>query len=156
MNSHRAIFIALFLSLTSLALAQTKVEPKALTPFQQTLADAEKGFIAAAKKGNVEYFKRTLADDYSWVGVDGQLHDREEVLGELGYGGVDLTPYNIKVVELSDSAGIVTYDLIMKVPATEDQGPPPRYQHWSTTWIKQGDQWKIKFQQTTPTHWGDW
>ena len=156
MNLHRVILIPLFFSLTSLAPAQAKVEPKPLSPFQQTLLDAEKGFIAAARKGDMEYFKRTLADDYSWVGMDGQLYDRQDALGELGYGGVDLTAYNMKALELSDSAGIVTYDLIMKVPAVEDQGPPPRYQHWSTTWIKQGDQWKIKFQQTTPTHWGDW
>jgi len=97
-----------------------------------------------------------LTDDYSLVGFDGQLHDRQETLGELGSGGVNVMPYNVKVVELGDAAAIVTYDVVMQVPPAEDQGAPPRYQHWSSTWIKQGDQWKIKFQQTTPTHWGDW
>jgi hypothetical protein len=38
----------------------------------------------------------------------------------------------------------------------EDQGPPPRYQHFSTTWVKQGDVWKMKFQQMTVAHFGDW
>ena len=103
-----------------------------------------------------EFLKRTLTDDYALVGFDGQLHDRQETLGELGSGGVNVMPYNVKVVELGDAAAIVTYDVVMQVPPAEDQGAPPRYQHWSSTWIKQGDQWKIKFQQTTPTHWGDW
>jgi len=123
---------------------------------QQTLIANEKAFVAAAKKGDAEYFKRTLTDDYSQVGIDGQLHDRQEVLGELSSGGIDLTPYNVAVVELGEAAAIVTYDLIMHIPAAEDQGPPPRYQHWSSVWTKQGNVWKLKFQQTTPTHWGDW
>lgn len=156
MKLHRVLFVILCSSFSTLAFAQFATPPKPLTPTQQALVAAEKSFIAAAKKGDPAYFKRTFTDDYSLVGFDGQLHDREETLGELGSGGVDLMPYNIKVVELGDSVAIVTYDVVVQVPAVEDQGPPPRYQHWSTTWIKQGDQWKIKFQQTTPTHWGDW
>jgi hypothetical protein len=147
--------IVLFVLAPATCIAQAS-SSKPLAPLEQTLVAAEKSYMTAAKKGDVEYFKRTLTDDYSMVGIDGQLHDRQEVVGEFGSGGVDLTAYNIKVVELGDGAAIVTYDLIMQIPAEEDQGPPPRYQHWSTTWVKQGDQWRIKFQQTTATHWGDW
>jgi len=146
----------LVLLCSTISLAQAGTAAKALTPLQQTLIANEKAFVAAAKKGDAEYFKRTLTDDYSQVGIDGQLHDRQEVLGELSSGGIDLTPYNLAVVELGEAAAIVTYDLIMHIPAAEDQGPPPRYQHWSSVWTKQGDVWKLKFQQTTPTHWGDW
>jgi hypothetical protein len=157
MKLDRIFVVLLCVSLGIFAFAQTTTSaPKPLTPTQQALVDAEKGFVAAAKKGDAEYFKRTLTDDYSMVGVDGQLHDRQETLGDLSSGGVNLMPYNIKVVELDADAAIVTYDVVMQVPPAEDQGAPPRYQHWSSTWIKQGDQWKLKFQQTTPTHWGDW
>ena len=135
---------------------QTAAAPKVLTPVEQALIGAEKSFIAAAKKGDGEYFKRTLTGDYSLVGYDGQLHDREEVLGELGSGGVDLMAYNMKVVELGEGTAMVTYDVVFRIPPEEDQGPPPRYQHWSSVWVKQADAWKLKFQQTTPTHWGDW
>jgi hypothetical protein len=130
--------------------------PKPLTPLEQTLTSAEKNFIEATKKGDAEFFKRTLTDDYSMVSMDGQLYDRQEILGQLSSGGVQLTPYNFKVVSIADGVAIVTYDVIMQVPASEDQGPPPRYQHWSSVWVKQADAWKLKFQQTTPTHWGDW
>jgi hypothetical protein len=153
MTLHRILFVLLC---STVGLAQAGESAKPLTPLQQTMIANEKSFIAAAKKGDAEYFKRALADDYSQVGVDGQLHDRQEILGELISGGVELTPYNLTVMELGEGTAIVTYDLIMHIPPSEDQGPPPRYQHWSSIWVKQGDAWKVKFQQTTPTHWGDW
>jgi len=154
---NRLVVVLLFCGTFSLAgFGQTSAPAKPVTPLQQTLVANEKSFIAAAKKGDAEYFKRALADDYSLVGVDGQLHDRQEVLGELSSGGAELTPYNLTVVDLGEGAAIVTYDLIMHIPPSEDQGPPPRYQHWSSVWVKRGDAWKLKFQQTTPTHWGDW
>src|SRR5258708_2954677 len=153
MKLHCVFFVLLC---SAVGLAQAGEPPKPLTPLEQTMIAAEKSYIAAAKKGAAEYFKRTLTDDYSQVGIDGQVHDRQEVLGELSSGGVELTPYNLAAVDLGEGAAIVTYDLIIRVPPSEDQGPPPRYQHWSSGWVKQGDAWKLKFQQTTPTHWGDW
>jgi hypothetical protein len=153
MKLNRVLFVVLTFTIS---LAQAGESPKPLTALQQTMIANEKSFIAAAKKGDAEYFKRTLADDYSQVGIDGQVHDRQEVLGELSSGGAELTPYNLAAVDLGEGAAIVTYDLIMHIPPEEDQGPPPRYQHWTSVWVKQGDAWKVKFQQTTPTHWGDW
>jgi len=127
-----------------------------LTPLEQTIIGAEKSFIEAAKKGDAEFFKRTLTEDFSDVGFDGQLYDRQEALDGVTGGGVDLMPYNFKVVTAGEGTAIVTYDVVLRVPAAEDQGPPPRYQHFSSVWVKQGNQWKLKFQQATPTHWGDW
>ena len=42
------------------------------------------------------------------------------------------------------------------IRCAEDQGPPPRYQHFSSVWVQQDDQWKLKFHQATAAHWGDW
>jgi hypothetical protein len=157
MKNRLAVLLILFCCADSVAgFGQTSPPARALSPSEQMLVADEKSFMAAAKKGDAEYFKRTLTEDYSMVGIDGQLHDRREVLGELSSGAIELTPYNLTVVELGEGAAIVTYDLIMHIPPSEDQGPPPRYQHWSSVWVKQGDAWKLKFQQTTPTHWGDW
>src|SRR5436853_4417856 len=133
--------------------AQAPTSTKPLSPLEQTLISAEKSFIEAAKKHDVEYFKRTLADDYVFVGDDGQLHERHEVIGDLSSEAMDLMPYNMKVLQASEGAAVVTYDVIKQVPPAEDQGPPPRYQHWSSLWTRQADQWKLKFQQSTPTHW---
>jgi len=141
---------------TVASFGQANAPAKPLSPVEQTLMAAEKSFVEAAKKGDVAYFKRTLTDDFSFVEFDGQLYDRQDMLDQFGDGGVDLLPYDMKVVMAGDGVAIVTYNVVLRVPATEDQGPPPRYQHFSTVWVKHGDTWKMKFQQMTASHWGDW
>jgi hypothetical protein len=129
---------------------------KVPSEFEQTLMTAEKGFIDAAKKGDVAFFKRTLADDFSFVSFDGQLYNRQEMLEQYSQAGTDILPYEMKVVSAGEGVVIVTYNVVYRVPAAEDQGPPPRYQHFTTVWVKQSDVWKMKFQQMTASHWGDW
>jgi len=137
------------------ARAQSATTPaKALSPLEQAVIGAEKAFIAALKKSDVDFFKRTLTDDYSFVGFDGQLGDRDAAVDELD--GAEIMPYNFKVVAAGDNTAIVTYDAVVQVPPAEDQGPPPRYEHFSSVWVKHSGEWQLKFQQTTPTHWGDW
>lgn len=135
---------------------QANAPDKALSPVEQELMTAEKSFVDAAKKGDVAFLKRTLTNDFSFVQFDGQLYDRQDMLDQFSDGAVDLMPYEMKVVMAGDDVGIVTYNVVLRVPAVEDQGPPPRYQHFSTVWVKQGDAWKMKFQQMTASHWGDW
>jgi len=137
--------------------AQTPVATKTLSPLEQTLIASEKSLIEAKKKDDGAFFKRTVSDDFALVGVDGELSERQEAVDELGDSGLlELTPYNIKVVAASEGAAIVTYDAIVRKAPEEDQGPPPRYQHFSSVWVKQGDAWKLKFHQATAAHWGDW
>jgi hypothetical protein len=124
--------------------------------YEQTLMTAEKGFIDAAKKGAVAFFKNTLTDDFSFVASDGQLYGRQDMIDQFAQGGVDILPYEMKVLSAADNVAIVTYNVVFRVPPAEDQGPPPRYQHFTTVWVKQGDSWKMKFQQMTAAHWGDW
>jgi hypothetical protein len=147
-----------FAVLTSFpAATQTHEASKPLSAFEQTVIANEKSLIDAEKKDDGAYFKQTLADDFSLVGIDGELVQGTEAAGGLGDTDlVELTPYDIKVVPLADKGAIVTYDAIIREAPEEDQGPPPRYQHLSSVWIKQGEQWKLKFHQTTAKHWGDW
>jgi hypothetical protein len=135
---------------------QGSVPAKVASPLELALMSAEKSFVEAAKKGDVAFFRRTLTDDFSFVAFDGQLNDRQDMLDQFAEGGFNLEPYDMKVVMAGEGVGIVTYDVVLRVPRAEDQGPPPRYQHFSTVWVKQGDGWKMKFQQMTASHWGDW
>lgn len=153
-----SIIIALcLLSACSLCGAQTATAPvKPLSPAEQALMAAEKSFIAAAKKGDIAFFKHTLTDDFSFVSFDGQLYQRQDMLEQYSQPGTDVLPYEMQVIVPGDGVGIVTYNVVFRVPPTEDQGPPPRYQHFSTVWVKLGDAWKMKFQQMTAAHWGDW
>lgn len=152
----RALISVLCFVITLSAFAQVPQPPKPLTPLEQTLIDAEKKFVAAAKKGDADYFKHTLTDDFSFVSFDGDLGERQDMIDGIGGGGVDLLPYDMKVVSVTDDVAIVSYDVVFRVPPAEDQGPPPRYQHFSTVWVKQSGEWKMKFQQMTASHWGDW
>ena len=153
---HGFVVLIILLCCAVAAAGQANAPEKPLTPFEQTLMNAEKGYVEAAKKGDIAFFKRTLTDDFSFVAFDGQLYSRQDMLDQFGGGGVDLLPYDMKVLAAGDGVGIVTYDVVLRVPASEDQGPPPRYQHFSTVWVKQGDVWKMKFQQMSVSHWGDW
>jgi hypothetical protein len=155
MKSGRVIF-AVLIGCAVAGWAQRNAPAQPLTPLEQTLMRAENGFVEAAKKGDIAFFKRTLTDDFSFVAFDGQLYRRQDMLDQFGEGGLNLQPYDMKVVQAGDGVGIVTYDVVVRVPPAQDQGPPPRYQHFSTVWVKQGDAWKMKFQQMTASHWGDW
>ena len=148
---------AIFL-LASVVLSSAQAAPaKDLSPLEQTLVASEKSLIEAKKKDNGAFFKRTLSEDFTLVGVDGELHQRQEAMDELGDSGLlELTAYDIKVVAVGENAAIVTYNAIVRKAPEEDQGPPPRYQHFSSVWVKQGDAWKLKFHQATAAHWGDW
>jgi hypothetical protein len=151
------VFMALFCCAFTVAGAgQANVPAKPPSALEQTLMSAENSFVEAAKKGDVAFFKRTLTDDFSFVAIDGQLSERQDMIDQFAEGGQNLQPYEMKVVMAGENVGIVTYDAVVRVPPAEDQGPPPRYQHFSTVWVKQGEAWKMKFQQTTASHWGDW
>jgi hypothetical protein len=137
--------------------AQAPTASKVLSPLEQTLIASEKSLIEAKKKDDGAFFKRTLTAGFSLVGADGRLLERQEAADDLGDSGlVELTPYDIKVVAAGENAAIVTYDAIVRKKPEEDQGPPPRYQHFSSVWVKQGDAWKLTFHQATAAHWGDW
>lgn len=156
MRNYFGLFLILFCMVCHAGAQSQSAPTKPLTAFEQTLASAEQSFVDAAKKGDIAFFKRTLADDFSFVAFDGQLYQRQDMLDQFGEGGLDLQPYDMKVLPAGEGVGIVTYDVVLRVPPAQDQGPPPRYQHFSTVWVKQGDTWKMKFQQMTASHWGDW
>lgn len=149
--------VLFFLGTPLPGVSQAPATAKTLSPLEQTLIASEKGLLEAKKKDDGAFFKRTLTEDFSLVGVDGKLLEGQEAVDNLGDSGLlELTPYDIKVVAVGEDGAIVTYDAIVREKPEEDQGPPPRYQHFSSVWVKQGDAWKLKFHQATAAHWGDW
>jgi hypothetical protein len=139
------------------AMAQAPAAAKPLTAVEQAAVSNEKNLIEAKKKDNAATLKGMVTEDFSLVGVDGRLLEKQEAVGDLGDSGlIEIMPYDIKVVSIGEDAAIVTYDAVVRKKPEEDQGPPPRYQHFTSVWVKQGDAWKLKFQQSTAAHWGDW
>ena len=154
---HTMSAVILLLASVIPGVAQDPAPATLASPLQQALVASEKSLIAAKKKDDATLLKRIVSEDFSLVGIDGRLLQRQEATGDLGDSElVELTPYDMKVVAAGDGAAIVTYDAIVRKKPEEDQGPPPRYQHFTSVWVRQGDTWKLKFHQATAAHWGDW
>lgn len=115
---------------------------------ERQLLDNLHQYIQAYTQKNLDYFKRTLTEDFLCVPKNGGTSNRAEFLEDVASPGTEKEPrtYNVKVVPLSDTVALLTYDEI-------DTGDQPRYRHNTHVWIKQGDQWKLKFLQTTPNTW---
>ena len=144
-------FIACFFCFSIAVLAQPPGDPaKPLTPLEQTLISSTNAVSEAQKARNVDYLKRTLTDDFLAVGSEGKLHNKEEITQSAHDGELkDFYAYNRRVLPVNDNAAIVTYDCIIHMPEGDAPGMAPRYQHISDLWVKQGDQWRLKFQQAT-------
>jgi hypothetical protein len=132
-------------------LAQTPAGAKAkpLSPLEQTLIANSKAVGEAEKKKDTDFFKRTLTDDFLEVAADGKVYGRDDIMEGVRLADLqEYSPYDIQVLVVNESAGIVTYDCIVRMTLGDET--VPRYQHISDLWIKQGDQWRLKFQQATP------
>jgi len=156
MKRGRVAVLILLSSAVGLARVGPAKGEKAPSEFEQTLMTVEKGFIDAAKKGDLTFFKNTLTPDFTYVSFDGQLYERQDMVDQFAQGRMEILPYEMKVMPAGEGVAIVTYNVVLRVPPSEDQGPPPRYQHFTTVWVRQADTWKMKFQQMTASHWGDW
>jgi hypothetical protein len=123
---------------------------KPLSVLEQTLIANTNAVPEAQKSKNVDFLKRTLTDDYVFVGSEGKLHDKEEILGSARDGELkDYYTYNLRVLPVNDEAAVVTYDCIIHMLEGDAPGMAPRYQHISDLWVKQDDQWRLRFQQAT-------
>jgi hypothetical protein len=126
-------------------------ENNASGQFDAQLIESVKQLSVASQRNDGDYFKRTLTDDFIAVPKNGGTVERadflEDILGaDKSQENKEIRLYNIRVLPLSEAAALVTYDEIAP-------GEGPRYRHVTDIWTKQADQWKLKFQQTTPNLW---
>jgi hypothetical protein len=144
-------FSACLFTFSMAALAQVSgSSSKPLSALEQRLI-ANTNAVPQAQKGkDVNFLKRTLTDDFVFVGSEGKLHDKEEVTESARDGELkDFYTYNLRVLPVNDEAAVVTYDCIIHMPEGDAPGLAPRYQHFSDVWVKQDDQWRLRFQQAT-------
>src|SRR5581483_88164 len=160
----RFTFIGLFCAVLMLSMPSaaapappnttTNTAGKTLSPFGQKLVENEQAFLAAAERGDVAYVKKAVAEDYSAIGSNGADDDYNDLLEgvrsaakeKAGDAKDQPIRYFFEVVQLDDDCAVVSYN-------TVNAGGHPRYLHTSDTWVKNGDQWKLKFRQSTPNVW---
>ena len=149
MNNY-ALAVLILYSVVSLAQNSGSVAVvKPATALDNVLTANDKAMAQAYKQKDVDFFKRTYTDDFVGIGYDGKRYDKGDVLENIRTGDVqEYRAYNIEILPMGDGAATVTYDCIIRMTLYDE--PIPRYQHISAMWVKQGDQWRLKFQQSTP------
>jgi len=121
-----------------------------LTSLEESLIAQSKAVPQAEKSKDTEALQRLLTDDFRQVGSEGTLHEKRDFLDDAKDGRLtDFTVYNFKVLSLDENAAIVTFDAVIN-EAEGDTDVAPRYQHVSDVWVKQGEQWRLRFEQATP------
>lgn len=117
---------------------------------QQELIDTQKAFLDAQERGDAEYVRSAVADDFLAIETNGDSSGKRELVHGIHppeNSKAKPTWYQFNVVQLDSDCAVVTYNAVFH------GAPLDRYQHLSDTWVKQGGQWKLKFQQTTVNLW---
>ena len=63
------------------------------------------------KKGDVAFFKRTLADDFAFVSFDGRLYGRQDMVDQYVQAGTDILPYEMRVASAGDESQLLRITL---------------------------------------------
>ena len=142
----KPIMFAMVMVVSIYCSAQTGTSPALL---QQGLIAQTQAVAQAQKSKDGDTLKRLLTDNFQQVGSEGKLHDKDDFTGDAKDGKLTgYTLYNFKFLSIDDNAAIVTYDAVIHMTEGDDL-LAPRYQHFSDVWVKQGDQWRLRFQQAT-------
>jgi hypothetical protein len=144
--------IGLWLLLLSMnARAQAGQSTESSGSLVQTLMDKSNEVQSLRKSKDVSGIKLLLTDDFDYVGGDGRLHHRDELLGDMQDGTLrDFKLYEPQAVQIVSSAALLTYNAIVDMREGDDPGMAPRYQKVTDLWVKQGNEWRLKFEQATP------
>ncbi len=121
-----------------------------MSSVQQELINIQKAFLDALERGDAEYVKNAVADDFVQIETNGDSTGKIELVHSARppeHPGPKPVVYDFHIVRLDEGCAVVIYKAVFPGGQTE------RYQHLSDTWVKQDGQWKLKFQQSTLNLW---
>lgn len=148
---HVASMVLSFVLLSTSALAQAGEGKENSGPLVQALMEKSNEVYSLRKSKDVNGIKTLLADDFDYVGGDGRLHHRDELLGDMQDGTLhDFRLYEPQAVQIDSGTALVTYSAIIDMREGDEPGMAPRYQKVSDLWVRQGNDWRLKFEQATP------
>ena len=150
-SSCAPLILALFLAVIGpQVLAAPQRDGKSSADFAQQLLDLEKSLHDAEKRHDRTFVENTLTDDFLAITTDGETKSRAEALSDASDDQrLEYRIYNPQVVSLNDTAAVLSYNVIVRMVHYDED--IPRYQRVSSIWVKQGNDWKLKFQQATAT-----
>jgi hypothetical protein len=121
-----------------------------LSSVQQELIGVQKAFMDAQERGDAQYVKNAVADDFILIEADGNNTGKADFVGDVHppeHPGPSPILYDFNVVQLNEDCIVVAFKAVFPGRRLE------RYQHLSSTWVKEAGQWKLKFQQSTLNLW---
>src|SRR5579872_2196188 len=117
----------------------------------QVLTEKSNEVQSLRKSKDVSGIKSLLTHDFDYVGGDGRLHHLDELLGDMQDGTLrDFKLYEPQAVQIDSTAALLTYNAILDMREGDEPGMAPRYQKVSDLWVKEGNEWRLKFEQATP------
>ena len=153
MRTCRMVMVSVYAAVllcVSAGARDTAAQQSPTSSIQQELIDLQKAFVDAQERGDAEYVKNALADDFTQIETNGDSSGKNDFLKDVHppeRPGPSPILYEFKVMELDEGCAVVTYKAVFAGNQLE------RYQHVSDTWVKQDGKWKLKFQQSTLNLW---
>ncbi len=113
--------------------------------------ESSRAVLEAQKTRDPDAVKNLLTPDFTMVGSDGKVYDRDELMDIAREGRLkSYQIYDVKIMDVGEGAILVSYSLIL-TQSEGDNGLAPRYQRVSDLWMKQDNQLRLKFEQATAT-----
>ena len=146
------VCILMFCTVSS---AQTVPQPGA--PDAQALVTKSKAVLEAVKAKNAAALNGLLADDFRSIDMAGDSGSRNEMLGTAREGLLkDFIFYSPLAFRIDNDSMLVSYNVAITLSdaaqkeLAEDNLTWPRYSKVSDLWVRQDNDWKLKFEQVTP------
>jgi len=116
---------------------------------RQELIELQKAFVNAQERGDAEYVKKAVAEDFVAIETNGSTSERSEFVRVERPERPGPSPilYDFNIIQLDEDCAVLTYRAVFRASQLE------RYQHVSDTWVKEDGEWKLKFQQSTINLW---
>jgi hypothetical protein len=127
------------------ASASTKNPPASLV--DEIVAKEREG-LDALKVGNIAGFSNLTADDAVFIDPHGIASKADVMRNVAGFRLEDYSIENVKLVPLSDTSGLIAYDITEKGKSHGRQFSAKAY--ISALWVKRNGEWVCVFSQETP------
>jgi hypothetical protein len=150
MHNRYSVTISLCAVLLFAFAVETGAQQSGAPSVQQELTNVQKAFMDAQDRGDADYVKNALADDFTQIETNGDTSDKKDFVKDIHpeeHPGPPPILYDFKVIELDEGCAVVTYKAVFAGNQLE------RYQHLSDTWVKRDNKWHLKFQQSTLNLW---
>lgn len=131
--------------------------PQSTDPDAHALIAKSRAVLEAEKSKDVASLNGLLAENFRSIDLAGDFSSRKEMLGSAQAGVLkDFLFYEPQAFRIDNDSILVSYNTAITLSdaavqeLAEDNLTWPRYSKVSDLWVRQGDDWKLKFEQVTP------